>query len=143
MSVRAGLVTLLVIAAGAALLAIRALTQLAPPALVGDARINGLIAYQVVSALLAICVVLLARAMAPGGRRFLAMGTVSAPAGLAAWLGIRAGEPWSHVGRNFAIILTVATAAAVYFQVVSTASLQPSFAGIVVALLVAVPFAGL
>jgi uncharacterized protein len=141
MSVRAVLVVLLVTAAGAALLAIRALTQLSGPALVGDARVDGQIAYQVVSALLAICVVLVARAVAPGGRRFLALGTVSAPAGAAAWLGLRAGEPWTHVGRNFAIILTVATAAAVYFQIVSTASLQLSLVGLVVAVLVAAPFA--
>lgn len=141
MSVRAILVVLLVGAAAAALLAIRALTQPNGPLVPGDARFAGQIAYQAASALVAIGVVFLARAMAPGGRRFLALGEMNAPAGAAAWLGVRAGEPWNLVGRNFAIILTVATAAAVYFQIVSTASLQLSLVGVVVAVLIAIPFA--
>lgn len=132
---------MLVVAAGAALLFIRALTQHGGPALVGDARIDGQIAYQLVSGLLAIGVVLVARAMAPSGHRYLALGKVSAPAAPAAWLGISAGEPWTKIGRNFAIILTVATAAAVYFQIISTAAVQPSLVSLVIALLIALPFA--
>ncbi|MDQ2913205.1 MAG: CPBP family intramembrane metalloprotease [Chloroflexota bacterium] len=141
MSVRAVLVALVLVAAGAALLATRALTQHGTPTLFGDARVDGQIAYQVVSAFLAVGVVLLARAMSSGGRRFLVVGELGAPARPVGWLGISAGEPWTRVGRNFAIILTVATAAAVYFQIVSTATVQLSLGGVVGSLPIALPFA--
>lgn len=47
------------------------------------------------------------------GRRlqFLRRGDLSAPARPIAVIGVKDGEPWSAVGRNFAIILSLATAA--------------------------------
>lgn len=109
-----------------------------PPSLTGDAFIDAKIAYQVVSALLMIAVVAAVRVL--GAReRFLRAGDARAPAGAIRLLGVHAGEPWSVVGRNFALIATAVTAVVVWLQVAR--GQEGLLAALPMSLLLALPFA--
>ncbi|MBK7908706.1 MAG: hypothetical protein IPJ78_19455 [Gemmatimonadetes bacterium] len=109
-----------------------------PPRLTGDAFLDAKIAYQVVSALIMIAVVATVRFL--GAReRFLRAGDARAPAGAIRLLGVHAGEPWSVVGRNFAIIATAVTAVVVWLQVAR--GQEGLLAALPMSLLLALPFA--
>jgi membrane protease YdiL (CAAX protease family) len=65
-------------------------------------------------------------ALAPqNARRFYRLGDLNAPAGPINWLGIRSSDTWKTVGRSFALIVSLATGAFVYFNVAKGQSLVP------------------
>lgn len=66
-------------------------------------------------------------------------GPARAPAGAIRLLGVHASEPWSVVGRNFAIIATAVTAVVVWLQVARGQEGLP--AALPMSLLLALPFA--
>ena len=47
---------------------------------------------------------------------YLAMGDTSAPAGPIGWMGVRAGDPWSGLGRNLGIVISLGTLAFLAFS---------------------------
>jgi hypothetical protein len=130
-------VVVVVVAAVASLPLLMGWLVAAPPPLTGVPAIDARIAYQLLSALIMVATVAVVRRL--GTARFLRVGDLRAPAGAMRLLGVRAGEPWSVVGRNFAVIATVVTAVVVTLQV--TADQHGVLADLPRALLLALPFA--
>ncbi len=81
--------------------------------------LDDLVRYQLVTLMLALVVIGIARLLVPGGTRFLRVGQLDAPVVPVPLIGLRPKphETWWHVGRNFAVILTGVTALVIYFQV--------------------------
>ncbi len=59
-----------------------------------------------------------------GFRKYWRLGDVAAPAEKVSWLGIRSSESWRKVGTSFAIIITLATGAFMYFGVYQNTPIQ-------------------
>jgi membrane protease YdiL (CAAX protease family) len=85
--------------------------------------------YQIVTFVLALVVLTIVFALFPSNaRRFYRMGNLNARAEPVKWLGIKPTDTWKTVGRNFAVIVSLATGAYIYFNVAQGYPLQ---AGIV------------
>ena len=137
-SVRAALVVLLVVAATCSLplLKLTLREQAAHFSLTGKAFVDVELAYQAASLAMVALLVLLVRWLgAP--TRVLARGDMTATSEALPLLGIRAGERWSSIARNFAVITTTVTTIVVAAQVTT-----PGWLGHVpLALAMALPFA--
>ncbi len=95
-----------------------ALTAVFSTALVDNPFVDARLKYQLASLAIALCLLGLAYLFArPNARLFYRPGEIAAPAGAVRWLGIQATDTWKTVGRNFAIIISLATAAFVYLNV--------------------------
>ncbi len=96
-----------------------------PGAWVSNSFVDGKLKYQFVTLLVAVAVLAFTFALAPqNARRFYRWGNPNAAAGPLRWLGIGPGDSWMQVGRSFAVIVSLATAAFVYFNVVHGQSLN-------------------
>ena len=87
------------------------------------------IAYQITSLGLALVVLALAYALAPSNLAdFAGPGDIGAEVEPARWMGLDPDpeETWRQIGRNFAVIITLVTAIAVFFQVVRGGEPSPS-----------------
>ena len=81
--------------------------------------------YQIATFVLALVVLSFVYALYPdNARRFYKMGNLSAPAEPVKWLGIKPTDNWKTVGRSFAVIVSLATGAFVYFNVARGQSLD-------------------
>ncbi len=58
------------------------------------------------------------------GKRFYKIGALNAPAGPIKWLDIKSTDRWGKVGATFAVIVTLATGAFIYFSVARGQSLE-------------------
>jgi hypothetical protein len=80
--------------------------------------VDGILKYQLVALAIALGVLAITYALAPGNaRRFYRLGNLSAPAEPVRWLGIRPTDNWLKVGRSFALIVSLATGIFIYLNV--------------------------
>lgn len=86
-----------------------------------DARLKGQLAIFAI-ALIVLGVTYLASKK--NARAFYRVGNIDAPAEPVSWLGIKKTDRWKSVGRNFAIIVSIATGIFVYLNVASGQTLQ-------------------
>jgi membrane protease YdiL (CAAX protease family) len=94
--------------------------------LTGNDFVDSKLKYQVATFGIALLVLAITYAQAPGNaRRFYRLGDLDAPAGSVRWLGIKPSDTWKTVGRSFAVIVSLATGAFVYFNVARGQSLAP------------------
>lgn len=94
-------------------------TSVLPQSLTGSAMVDMELASQVVTLAIALIILAVTFILFPvSGRRFYRLGNFAAPAEPIGWLGIKPGDTWKSVGRSFALIVSLATAAFVYFGVV-------------------------
>lgn len=114
--IRAGSTLVLVVLSTCGLLALRPFLELRAPAWTPHRWLDVQIAYQVCALGAAFCVLQVGRA---GGSsaRFLRWGHLSTPAEPISILGVRRGEPWRAVVRNFSLIAGLVTAVVVWLQV--------------------------
>jgi membrane protease YdiL (CAAX protease family) len=107
-------------------LAPEAIPAAIPTPFVDNAFVDGKLKYQIVTLGVALLVLAITYALAPrNARRFYKLGQLNAPAEPVKWLGIKATDTWQTVGRNFALIVSLATGAFIYFNVVQGQSLEP------------------
>lgn len=100
-----------------------------PAHLVGNAFVDARLKYQIVTLGIALAVLAVTAALAPhNARRFYHPGNLAAPAQPVRWLGIKATDTWKSVGLSFALIVSLATGAYIYFSVVRGQSLDASLA---------------
>lgn len=100
-----------------------------PSSLVNNAFVDGKLKYQLLTLGLALLVLLVTYLLNPASFwRFFRLGRLNAPAQPIKWLGIEEGQTWGEIGRNFAIIISLATGAFVYFNVARGQSLAPDHA---------------
>ncbi|MEA4908880.1 MAG: CPBP family intramembrane glutamic endopeptidase [Anaerolineaceae bacterium] len=98
--------------------------------LVGNAFVDGKLKYQLVTLVLALIVLGVVALLAPhNARRFYRPGDLDAGAQPVRWLGIHPQETWTHVGRSFAVIVSLATGAFVYFNLAQGQRLEAGLAG--------------
>jgi hypothetical protein len=98
----------------------RRLAEAPPAALVENAYVNSLVLYQLVTLALTAVVLLILFVLGPRHfRRFFHIGQLGAPVEPVRALGINTegNETWRHVGRNFAVIITVVTLVYMVFAV--------------------------
>jgi membrane protease YdiL (CAAX protease family) len=87
--------------------------------------------YQLVAIGIALLVLAVTVALTPqNARRFYRLGDLDAPAGPINWLGISPTDTWKTVGRSFAVIVSLATSAFIYFNVARGQSLEPGHLGL-------------
>ncbi len=127
-----------VASASAVLLPLKRWLQGSAPQLTHVRVLDVQIAYQLLTMAMTALLILGLRRLGAQGR-LLAVGDLDTPAKALSVLGVKEGEPWRRVLRNFALIATGTTALVVYFQVArSSARLSPHlFAAFVLSL----PFA--
>jgi membrane protease YdiL (CAAX protease family) len=102
-----------------------AITNVWPGALTGNDFVDGLLKYQVVTLGIALVVLGVSFALAAGNaRRFYRLGNLRAPAEPVRWLGIGPKDNWVNVGRIFAVIVSLATGAFIYFNIARGQSLE-------------------
>lgn len=102
-----------------------AISSLMPIALVENAFVNTKLLYQIVTFGIALVVLAITAALAPhNARRFYRPGSLDAPAKPVRWLGIKPTDTWASVGRSFAVIVSLATGAFVYFNVAQGQTLE-------------------
>lgn len=95
-----------------------------PASLTGNSFVDGKLKYQFVTLGIAMLVLGLTAFLARENvRRFYRLGETNAPVEPVRWLGIGGGETWDRVGRNFALIVSLATALFLYFNVVKGESM--------------------
>lgn len=93
------------------------LLNLWPAALVGNPFVDAKLKYQIVTLMVALVVLAVTFVLAPANaRRFYRLGDLRAPAEPIRWLGIGATDSWLKVGRSFAVIISLATGAFIYFM---------------------------
>ncbi|MBP7688172.1 MAG: CPBP family intramembrane metalloprotease [Thermoflexales bacterium] len=93
-------------------------------ALTGNAFVDGKLKYQIVTFALALIVLALTAALRPdNAKRFYRLGNVAAPAQPMKVLGIKATDTWRSVGVTFAIFVSLATGAFIYFNLAQGQSL--------------------
>ena len=96
-----------------------------PAALVDHAFVDGKLKYQIVTFGVGAAVLAFTYILAPrNAARFYRLGNLSAPAGPIRWLDVKPTDTWMKVGRSFAVIVSLATGAFVYFNVVQGQSLN-------------------
>ncbi|MCB8945695.1 MAG: CPBP family intramembrane metalloprotease [Ardenticatenaceae bacterium] len=92
--------------------------------LVENAFVDERLKHQIVTLGLALLVMAAAYAAAPQtARRFYRLGRLNAPAAPVKWLDIKATDRWGKVGGTFAVIVSLATGAFIYFNVAQGQSL--------------------
>lgn len=97
----------------------------------GSAFVDEKLKYQLVTMAIGLLVLAITYAAAPASaRRFYRPGRLDAPAEPVKWLDIKPTDNWVTVGRNFAIIVSLATGAFIYFNVARGQSLEPGNAGL-------------
>jgi len=107
------------------------------PALTGNDFVDAKLKYQLVTFGIALLVLAITYALAPQNtRRFYKLGNLNAPAGPINWLGIKSSDTWKTVGRSFAVIVSLATGAFVYFNVARGQSIAPQNLGLLPFILV-------
>ncbi len=90
-----------------------------------NAFVDGKLKYQIVTFAVALGVLAATYALTPqNARRFYKPGNLNAPAEPIKWLGIKPTDTWKTVGRSFAIIVSLATGAFIYFNVAQGQSLE-------------------
>jgi len=93
--------------------------------LVNNLYIDAKLKVQIVTFVIAVAVLAITALLFPdNARRFYKPGNLSAPAEPVKWLGIKPTDTWITVGRSFALIVSLATGAFVYFNVVQGQSLE-------------------
>lgn len=96
-----------------------------PTTIVDNAFVDGKLKYQIVTLGVALLVLAITFALAPhNARRFYRPGNLNAPAEPVKWLGIKSTDTWKTVGRSFALIVSLATGAFIYFSVAQGQSLE-------------------
>jgi len=100
---------------------------LVPFTLVANPFIDARLKYQLITLALALLVLLISYALSPQSfKRFFRIGDLNAPAVPLKWLGIGPGERWGKVGGSFAIIVSLVTAAFIYFSLAAGQTLDPA-----------------
>jgi hypothetical protein len=93
--------------------------------------------YQFVTFGIAQLVLAVTYALAPqNARRFYRLGDLDAPAEPVNWLGIKPTDTWKTVGRSFAVIVSLATGAFIYFNIARGQNLAPGHLGLLPFILV-------
>lgn len=106
-----------------------AVTTLWSAPLVSNTFVDGMLKYQIVALGIALAVLVVTAALAPhNARRFYRLGNLAAPAQPVRWLGIKPTDTWKSVGLSFALIVSLATGAYIYFNVVRGQSLDAGLA---------------
>ncbi len=96
-----------------------------PYMLVDHPFVDAKLKYQIVTLGLALIILALTRALAPhNARRFYRAGNLNAPAEPVKWLDIKPTDTWKTVGRSFAVIVSLATGAFIFFNVAQGQSLE-------------------
>jgi membrane protease YdiL (CAAX protease family) len=92
--------------------------------LTGNDFVDAKLKYQIVTFGIALLVLGITYAFAPqNARRFYKPGDINAPAEPVKWLDIKPTDTWNIVGRNFAIVVSLATGVFIYFNVARGQSL--------------------
>lgn len=105
--------------------------SLFPAPVTGSAFVDEKLKYQMITLAVGLLVLAITYAAAPANaRRFYRPGRLDAPAEPVKWLDIKPTDNWAVVGRNFAIIVSLATGAFVYFNVARGQSIEPANAGL-------------
>ena len=100
---------------------------LIPFTLVLNPFIDARLKYQLITLALALLVFLIAYALSPVAfKRFFRIGNLNASAAPLKWLGIGPGERWGKVGGSFAVIVSLVTAAFIYFTLAAGQTLEPA-----------------
>lgn len=101
--------------------------RMLPIPLAGNNFIDAKLKYQIITIAFALIVLAIVAAVAPqNARRFYRAGKPDAPAGAVNWLGIKPTDTWKLVGRNFSVIISLATGAFIYFNLVRGQSIDPA-----------------
>lgn len=96
-----------------------------PFTLAADPFVDAKLKYQIASFVLALVILTIVYTLFPyNARRFYKAGDLSAPAEPVKWLGIKPTDTWKTVGRSFAVIVSLATGAFVYFNIAQGQSLD-------------------
>lgn len=96
-----------------------------PSTLVDNQFVDGKLKNQIVTLVVALVILAILSAIVPHqARRFYKPGNLSAPAEPVRWLGIKPAETWKTVGRSFAVILSLATGAFIYFNAAQGQTLE-------------------
>jgi membrane protease YdiL (CAAX protease family) len=99
--------------------------------LTGNDFVDTKLKYQIVTFGIALLVLTITYALAPqNARRFYKLGNLNAPSKPVNWLGIKSTDTWKTVGHSFAVIVSLATGAFIYFNVASGQSLAPGHIGL-------------
>lgn len=86
--------------------------------LVAQPEIDIRLTYQLVTLVMTLIVLVVLRALNPANfSMFARLGNIAAQPDSVRWLGIKASDTWRGVGLNFAVVVTLATAAFIYFGV--------------------------
>jgi membrane protease YdiL (CAAX protease family) len=97
-----------------------------PANLTGQPFVDARLKVQIVTFPLALLILAITAVLAPhNARRFYRAGQLNAPAEPDRWLDIKPGDRWGKVGTSFAVIVSLATAAFVYFNIARGQSLEP------------------
>ncbi|MEW6027953.1 MAG: CPBP family intramembrane glutamic endopeptidase [Chloroflexota bacterium] len=93
--------------------------------LVSNAFVDAKLKYQIVTIGVAFIVLALVYALnSRNAKRFYKIGDLNAPAGPIKWLDIKSTDRWGKVGGMFALIVSLATGAFIYFNVARGQSLE-------------------
>ena len=114
-----------------------AIPSVFPASLVLNDFVDAKLKYQIVTLGIALLVLVIIYALAPqNARRFYKLGNLDAPSEPIQWLGIKSTDTWKTVGRSFAVIVSLATGAFIYFNVARGQSLEPEHIGLLPFILV-------
>jgi membrane protease YdiL (CAAX protease family) len=100
--------------------------EIIPTTLVSNAFVDEKLKYQILTFGIALLVLAITYALAPqNARRFYRFGKLNAPAEPVKLLDIKSMDRWGKVGATFAVIVSLATGAFIYFNIARGQSLEP------------------
>jgi membrane protease YdiL (CAAX protease family) len=92
--------------------------------------IDAKLKYQIASFIIALIILGVVSLIFPNNaRRFYKAGNLGAPAEPVKWLGIKSTDTWKTIGRNFSIIVSLATGLFIYLNVAKGLTLSLDFFG--------------
>jgi uncharacterized protein len=93
--------------------------------IVNNAFVDGKLKYQLVTLVIALFILAITFLFSKKNASiFYSAGKLAAPAEPVRWLGIGITDTWTTIGRNFAIIITIATSIFIYFTVARGQTLE-------------------
>lgn len=94
--------------------------------LAGNQFIDGKLKYQIATFIIALVVLIITFALSPQhARTYYRLGNLDAYTEAVKWLDIKPTDTWKKVGINFAIIVSLATGAFVFFNVIKGEDINP------------------